>query len=101
MTRYVLALLLALGVAPTVMAAPFCAVFSFGKQCYYYSLAQCQRAAGSQGACIINEDEVKPPSGSARFCVVNSWGTQCHYYDANSCRQAASSSGGACVVNTD
>jgi len=89
----------ALGFSPALLAAPFCAVFSFGKQCYYYNLADCQRAAGSQGACIVNDAETRPLAGGAKFCVVNSWGTQCHYFDADSCRRAAASSGGACVVN--
>jgi len=96
--RYFLLVAFALGFSPTVVAAPFCAVFSFGKQCYYHSMAQCQSAVGTTGACIINDEVVKAPSGGARFCVVNSWGTQCHFYDASSCRQAAASSGGACVV---
>ena len=80
-------------------SAPFCAVFSFGRQCYYYDLRTCQQAAGTSGACVINEDEAHPPSGGAPFCVVQSFGTQCYYYDASSCQQAAASSGGACVVN--
>lgn len=84
----------------SVFAAPFCAVFSFGTQCYYYNMNECRRAAGSQGACIINQEEVQQPSGSgAPFCVVTNFGTNCWYYNAGSCRQAANSSGGACVVN--
>lgn len=85
--------------SPSVFAAPFCAVFSYGTQCFYYDMNSCRQAAGSQGACIINQEEVKPPSGGAPFCVVASYGSQCFYFDAQSCRQAASFSGGACVVN--
>jgi hypothetical protein len=92
---------LALAFAPSLLAAPFCAVFSYGKQCYFHSLADCQSAAGSQGACVVNQSELKPPTGSTKFCVVTSWGTQCHHFSAESCRQAAASSGGACVVRTD
>jgi hypothetical protein len=84
----------------SVFAAPFCAVFSFGEQCYYYTYEACVKAAGTQGACVINQKEAKPPSpGGAPFCVVTSYGTQCWYYDAQSCRQAAASSGGVCAIN--
>ena len=84
-----------------VIAAPFCTVFSYGEQCWYYTYDDCLRAAGSQGACVINQKEARPPSGGsgAPFCVVTSYGTQCWYYDAQSCRQAAAESGGACAVN--
>lgn len=86
-----------------VYAAPFCTVFSYGKQCYYYTWEECQQAAGSQGACVVNDQEVRAPSGGsssgAPFCVVTSFGTNCWYYDAASCRQAAASSGGVCAVN--
>jgi hypothetical protein len=88
--------------APTqTIAAPFCAVFSYGKQCYYFTYDACMRAAGTSGACIANPDEARAPAGGggAPFCVVSAFGTQCNYYDANSCRQAAASSGGACAVN--
>jgi hypothetical protein len=80
-------------------AAPYCAVFSYGKQCYYYDWNSCEQAAGSQGACVINQEEAKAPSGGAPFCVVTSYGTQCHYYDAQSCRQAAASANAVCAIN--
>lgn len=83
----------------SAIAAPFCAVFSYGKQCYYYSYNDCLRAAGRQGACVTNDEEVRAPSSGAPFCVVASFGTQCFYYDAESCRRAAASAGGACAVN--
>lgn len=84
-------------------AAPFCAVFSYGKQCFYFDMDSCRRAAGDSGACVINQDEVRPPMGGsgAPFCVVTSYATQCFYHDAASCRQAATASGGACVVNSN
>jgi hypothetical protein len=91
-------LALAMTVSTAAIAAPFCAVFSFGKQCYYYTMEACQQAAGTSGACVVNDEEAKPPSGSAPFCVVTSYATNCWYYDADQCRQAAASSGGACVV---
>lgn len=88
-------------------AAPYCAVFSWGKQCYYYSWSQCQQAAGSQGACIVNQDEqqqhmgqgIQRPTSGAPFCVVASYGTQCYYYDAQSCREAAAAADAVCAVN--
>lgn len=83
-----------------VMAAPYCAVFSWGKQCYYYNYNSCRQAAGTQGACIINQEEIKQPSGSAPFCVVASYGTQCWYYDAQSCRTAAASANAVCAINS-
>ena len=55
--------------ASTAFAAPYCAVFSYGKQCYYYDWSTCQQAAGTQGACVINQEEAKAPSGGAPFCV--------------------------------
>jgi len=92
--------LLATFISFQAAAAPFCAVFSYGKQCYYYTLQACQQAAGSSGACVVNNQGIgMSPSGGAPFCVVQSYGAQCFYYDAQACRKAASSSGGACVVN--
>ena len=92
--------LLAVGGATDIFAAPFCTVFSYGRQCYYYSYEDCLRAAGSQGACVINQDEVRaPPSSGAPFCVVTSFGTRCYYYDAASCQREAANSGGVCAVN--
>lgn len=85
-----------------VLAAPFCAVFSYGTQCYYYSWDACVEAAGDQGACVINQEEAQQPAAAgAPFCVVTSYATQCWYYDAQSCRRAAASAHGVCVVNPD
>lgn len=92
-------LILSLSITPLAHAAPFCAVFSYGKQCFYYDYNSCLQAAGSQGACVVNQDEMRAPSSGAPFCVVASYGTQCYYYDAQSCRQAAASQNAACVVN--
>ena len=79
-------------------SAPFCAVFSHGKQCNFYNYNQCMQAAGDRGTCVTNRDEVSVPSGGSPFCVITSVGTQCNYYDVTRCRQAASASGGVCVV---
>lgn len=92
-------LVVSLFCSTSLFASPFCAVFSYGKQCYYYDMDSCRQAAGESGACVINQEEAKAPSGGAPFCVVASYGTQCYYYDAQSCRQAAASTGGACAIN--
>lgn len=81
------------------LAGTYCAVFSWGKQCYYSTWSACKYAAGTQGACVINQEEVKPPSGNAPFCTVSSFGTQCYYYDVQSCQYAAKSVQGVCAVN--
>lgn len=82
-------------------AAPFCAVFSYGKQCYYYDMSSCQAAAGTSGACVTNDEDTKPASGLGKFCVVTSYATECYYYDAESCRQAAARANGVCKVKTN
>lgn len=92
-------LLCTVAVSQPAIAAPFCAVFSYGKQCYYYTYDACLRAAGTQGACVTNDEEVRAPSSGAPFCVVASYGTQCYYYDAESCRRAAATVDGVCAVN--
>lgn len=99
MCTKVIALFMLTLAASTTFAAPYCAVFSYGKQCYYYDYNACTQAAGSQGACVINQEEAKAPSGSAPFCVVTSYGTQCFYYDAQSCREAAASANAVCATN--
>lgn len=78
--------------------APFCTVFAYGKQCWYYTEEACENAAGTMGACILNREAVRPPNGTAPFCVVTSTATNCWFYSADSCRDAAESSGGRCVV---
>ncbi len=82
-----------------VLAAPYCAVFSYGEQCFYYDWNSCQRAAGNSGACVINQKETQAPSGGAPFCVVASYGTQCFYYDSQSCQRAAAAANAVCAVN--
>ena len=82
-------------------AAPLCAVFSYGKQFYYCDMSSCQAAAGASGACIANNEDTKPASGSGKFCVVTSYATQCLYYDAESCKQASASLNVACKVKTN
>ncbi len=89
-------------VSTSAVAAPFCVVTNYATNCWYYNVESCQRAAGSQGACIVNSQEAQlPAKGGTPFCVVTNYGTNCWYHDANSCRQAAAHSGGACVVNSN
>lgn len=71
------------------IAAPYCAVFAWGKLCDYYDLKECLRAAGSDGGCEINQED-KAPSGTAPFCLVTPQSKKCIYDDAQACRMAAS-----------
>jgi hypothetical protein len=82
-------LLLALTTSGAI-AAPYCAIFAWGKLCDYSDLKECLRAAGSDGGCEINHEKDKAPSGTAPFCLVTSQGTKCIYDDAQECRMAAS-----------
>lgn len=84
-----------------VLAGTFCAITAFSKNCWYNTYNDCIRAAGSQGTCVINQEEAKPISNSdiAPFCVVTSYSTRCTYWDAQGCRQAAANFGGACAAN--
>ncbi len=99
MKKIIIFFMLLLSAINNSFSAPYCAVFSWGKQCYYYDWNSCQSSAGNDGACVINQNEVKAARGNAPFCVVASYGTECFYYDANSCRQAASSANAVCAVN--
>jgi hypothetical protein len=84
-SRYiVVAVILYLSLSTTVHSAPFCAIFSYGKNCWYFSYDECLEAAGGDGACVTNQEEIRPPSGSGRFCVVSSFGTNCSFFDASS-----------------
>ena len=82
-------LLLALTTSGAI-AAPYCAIFAWGKLCDYSDLKECLRAAGSDGGCEINQEKDKASSGTAPFCLVTSQGTKCIYEDAQACRMAAS-----------
>jgi hypothetical protein len=49
--------------AGEAIAAPFCVVSATGRQCYYYTLSECQRAARQvDGGCVANTEA--PPSNS-------------------------------------
>lgn len=51
------AVLVLTGISTEVLAAPFCAVFSFGRQCYYFDVQSCRQAAGTSGICTANQAE--------------------------------------------
>lgn len=80
-------------------AAPYCAVFAWGKSCDYSDLNKCLQAAGSDGECETNKEEDKAPSGTAPFCLVTLQGTECIYDDAPACRMAASINNTALIKN--
>jgi hypothetical protein len=72
------------------IAASYCAVFAWGKQCDYVTYDECLRAAGSHGGCEFNSQEDKPAPGTAPFCLVTPYVTKCIFDDAPACRMAAS-----------
>ncbi len=79
-------------------AAPFCAVFSYGRHCWYYTYQECFRAvSGTEGYCAVSSAAIRQPSNVAPFCVVNPYATQCWYYDMELCRGDAAASGGVCL----
>jgi hypothetical protein len=72
------------------MAASYCAVFAWGKQCDYVTYAECLGAVGSQGGCEFNRNEDKPAPGTAPYCLVTPSETKCIFDEAPGCRMAAS-----------
>ena len=84
---------------PLAMAAPYCAVFAWGKQCDYVDYKECLRAAGTHGECVTNRQEDEAPSGTAPYCLVTPYGTKCIYDDAPACRMAASIENSQLVKN--
>jgi hypothetical protein len=80
-------------------AAPFCTVHSWGRTCIYHNWIDCEKAAGKNGICVVNNENPKPQQhGNAPMCVVTSFSRQCHFYDAEICRNIARQNGGVCVV---
>ena len=71
-------------------AVPFCAVFTWGKQCEFATEDECLRAAGSRGRCEIDSEKHTPAPGAAPFCLVTPYATKCIFDDASACRFAAS-----------
>jgi hypothetical protein len=91
-------------------AAPYCAVFAWGKSCDFKNLEECLRAAGSHGGCEANPQTDEASAGAAPFCLVTPNNKKCIYDDAPTCRMAASmersifvqnGEPGVCVENPD
>lgn len=75
--------------AGVAMAAPYCAVFGWGKLCDYQDLNECLRAVGREGGCELNPQKDQALPGTSPFCLVTPSGSQCIYDDAPACRMAA------------
>ncbi len=88
------------------IAKPFSEQFCVAGQnridCNYPSADDCQRAAVERrGACIVNPNQKKAPSGSEQFCVVSHGRTECNYSSADDCQRDAVAWRGVCIVNTN
>lgn len=84
------------------VAAPFCTLTSYGKDCSYSDYSFCMSQAHNlNGTCVTNnsQNQYTPQSGNSPFCVVSSYGTDCSYNDVNLCKRTAISLQGACAVN--
>jgi hypothetical protein len=77
-------------------AATFCGIQGSARNCWYGSLESCQRAVGSNGTCVMNQDEAARQSGSAPFCAASGSSPGCHYWDYQSCVRTAERTGGKC-----
>lgn len=87
---------------PAALAAPFCAVYSWGSQCVFSDLDACLVSLQEDGECIINEAEVRRPLGDARYCVVTPLALpQCQYEEEDACRVAARNQAGTCMMRID
>lgn len=94
-----LPLLLILFVAASGEAALYCVTDFGGERCHFTTLESCQRAAGAQGGCFLNREEVLAPTGGAPFCLVESWHTKCVYRDLASCTVVAKPRKASCITN--
>lgn len=83
------------------LAAPYCAVFPWGKQCEYTTYEDCHQAVGSKGGCEYNPEEDKPAPGTAPFCLVTASGSHCVYDSAPACRFAAAIQNSRIVTNAE
>lgn len=91
--------LLILLIAVDSEAALYCVVDFSGKRCQYTNLEVCQKAAGKQGSCFLNREEMLTPTGGAPYCLVESWRTECVYRDFVSCKQIAKPRRATCIAN--
>ena len=80
-------------------AALYCVVDFGGKRCQFTDLASCQKAAGTQGNCFLNQEGMQAPVGGSPFCLVESWHTDCVYRDMNSCALVAAPRQATCIAN--
>lgn len=71
------------------LAAPYCAMFPWGKVCDFATYEDCRRAAGSEGGCEFNREPEKESPGNAPYCLVTQSGSQCIFDSAPACRMAA------------
>ena len=80
-------------------AALYCVMDFGGKRCQFTDLASCQKAAGTQGNCFLNQEGMQVPTGGSPFCLVESWHTDCIYRDLDSCTLVASPRHATCIAN--
>lgn len=95
-----LTLLLACGLPPIALAAPFCLNFPGGtSQCVYSDGPQCAKEAAKQsGSCTVNPREVTTPTGTG-FCLITGEGAvaRCGYADGLTCARDAILQKGNCL----
>lgn len=92
-----LLLVIALLLAPPVLAAPFCVQDRFGDRCWFYDAQSCREdAAQSDGICVVQmPDRLQ---GRAPFCAIDRLGARCWFYSASDCRRDVGNDG-ACIAN--
>lgn len=80
------------------LAALYCSALPDGTirvdDCIYSSYAECKRAIGNSGDCIV---DVPPAAEEAPYCVVT-WGTECKWHDYESCHEYAVKNIGFCYL---
>ncbi|MBF0124270.1 MAG: hypothetical protein HQL60_02900 [Magnetococcales bacterium] len=96
--RSLLLLLLVVGLSSGAAAAPFCVVDFAGERCWYADYDSCMRAAGNQGSCSVNRNEMVAPSGGAAYCLVESWKTDCIYRTLAQCDAEARRRRATCIA---
>ncbi len=100
-SRFLIVFLAALA-CQSASAAPFCALYGWGRQCLYPDLDSCLNSVDEAVECVVNEDEIKLPFGDAKYCVVSPYAaTQCLYDNEDDCRMAAKANGALCMMKID
>ncbi|MBF0455996.1 MAG: hypothetical protein HQL72_14415 [Magnetococcales bacterium] len=82
-----------------VSASLYCVVDFSGRRCNYTDMTTCQQAAGDQGECVLNRQEMIAPVGGAVYCLVEKWKTECVYRDLASCQRQALPRKASCLAN--